>query len=49
MAQKTVVAQSVIDPVCGMEIDPADAAQTRTLNGVTTYFCSDHCAQQFDQ
>ncbi len=48
MKQKTLTPQTVIDPICGMEIDPADAAQTRTVDGVTTYFCSDQCAAQFD-
>ncbi|MCC9076009.1 heavy metal translocating P-type ATPase [Litorilinea aerophila] len=43
------VRQTVTDPVCGMEINPADAAQTRTVDGVTTYFCSDRCAEQFDR
>ncbi len=49
MEQKTLTQQMVIDPVCGMKIDPATAAQTRTHDGVTTYFCSDQCAEQFDQ
>lgn len=37
------------DPVCGMEIDPAQAAETRLVDGQTIYFCSQHCAQQFDR
>ncbi len=48
MDHKVLTPQSVIDPICGMEIDPATAAQTRTQDGVTTYFCSDQCAEQFD-
>ena len=37
----------MLDPVCGMEIDPASAAATRG-GGVTYYFCSQQCAEQFD-
>ena len=29
-----------IDPVCGMTVDPAEAAATATHNGNTYYFCS---------
>lgn len=38
----------VTDPVCGMEIDPAEAVATRRANGSDYYFCSDHCATTFD-
>lgn len=38
----------VVDPICGMEIDPAAAATTRRINGSDYYFCSDHCANTFD-
>ncbi len=38
----------VIDPVCGMKIDPATAAATRDHNGTTIHFCSTHCASTFD-
>ena len=37
-----------IDPVCGMSVDPANAAATRELDGVTYYFCSGGCADRFD-
>jgi Cu+-exporting ATPase len=40
--------QTVVDPICGMTIDPATAAQTRVRDGATHYFCSDSCAEQFD-
>lgn len=48
MEHKVLTPQLVIDPICGMKIDPATAAQTRTLDGVTTYFCSEQCAEKFD-
>jgi P-type Cu+ transporter len=38
----------VVDPVCGMKIDPARAAATREDEGTTIYFCSTGCAQTFD-
>lgn len=37
----------VLDPVCGMRIDPNNAA-TRKHEGMTYYFCSPGCARQFD-
>src|SRR5882672_304876 len=38
----------VKDPVCGMSVDPANAAATRRHAGETYYFCSKHCAERFD-
>jgi Cu+-exporting ATPase len=35
------------DPVCGMEIDPNDAAATVDHEGQTYYFCSQDCADSF--
>ena len=37
-----------IDPVCGMDIEPADAAGTSTYKGETIYFCNPHCKERFD-
>ena len=39
----------VIDPVCGMEVDPKTAAGKSDYQGKTYYFCSDGCKQQFDK
>jgi Cu+-exporting ATPase len=39
---------AVIDPVCGMTVDPKKAAATRVHEGTTYYFCSGGCAKQFD-
>jgi P-type Cu+ transporter len=36
-----------IDPVCGMKVDPAKAADTADHNGKTYYFCSKGCAVKF--
>src|SRR6266581_2669939 len=40
---------AVRDPVCGMEIDPAQAFATRIVGEETLYFCSERCIQQFDR
>ena len=37
------------DPVCGMEVDPQQAAGTSEYQGRTYYFCSSGCKQRFDQ
>ncbi len=42
-------AATVRDPVCGMEINPDEAATTRQSEGQTIYFCSDSCAMRFDK
>ena len=37
------------DPVCGMLVDPKEAAAARDYQGTTYYFCSPSCAAKFDQ
>lgn len=39
--------QNVIDPVCGMTVDPTSAAGSFEHNGQTYYFCSQHCLHKF--
>jgi len=41
-------AMRLIDPVCGMRIDPGSAAATRMTGTGQVYFCSVACADQFD-
>ncbi len=41
-------AMKATDPVCGMTIETARAAETRVRDGETFYFCSAACAMQFD-
>ncbi|MEO8574339.1 MAG: YHS domain-containing protein [Pyrinomonadaceae bacterium] len=36
------------DPVCGMEIEEADAAGQSDYNGQIIYFCSTACKEKFD-
>ncbi|MGB2774588.1 MAG: heavy metal translocating P-type ATPase [Anaerolineae bacterium] len=38
----------VKDPVCGMDIEPQDAAASRAHMGQTFYFCSPKCVEKFD-
>ncbi|HEU4692294.1 MAG TPA: heavy metal translocating P-type ATPase [Vicinamibacterales bacterium] len=40
-------AQGVVDPVCGMTIDPADAVGHHDHKGQRYYFCAESCLQQF--
>ncbi len=47
-AQKQEQAAKAIDPVCGMQVDPAKAAGKSEYKGTTYYFCSDHCKKTFD-
>ncbi len=39
----------MIDPVCGMTVDPANAAASQEFQGETYYFCSTHCARRFQE
>ena len=36
------------DPVCGMQIEAADAAGQSEYQGQTIYFCSSSCKERFD-
>jgi P-type Cu+ transporter len=37
----------VIDPVCGMDVHPEDAAAAWEHEGATYYFCSVACVDRF--
>ncbi|HSA99723.1 MAG TPA: YHS domain-containing protein [Anaerolineales bacterium] len=43
------MANTVKDPVCGMDIDPATAAGKSEYKGQTYYFCSAGCKKSFDK
>ena len=43
------MANTVHDPVCGMDILPNEAAGTSEYKGQTYYFCSMGCKRDFDQ
>ncbi len=46
---ESMASDTVIDPVCKMEIDPKTAAAHSTYNGTEYYFCNISCAQSFEQ
>jgi YHS domain-containing protein len=37
------------DPVCGMDVQPEQAAGQSEYQGRTFYFCSDGCKEKFDK
>jgi xanthine dehydrogenase accessory factor len=39
---------AAVDPVCGMTVDPAEAAATAEHDGETYYFCCHGCADSFE-
>ncbi len=39
--------QTAVDPVCGMEVDPANAAATAEHQGTRYFFCMEGCAEKF--
>jgi YHS domain-containing protein len=41
--------RSARDAVCGMDVDPAQAAGTRSVMGRTFYLCSAACLTKFDR
>jgi len=41
------VAETVTDPVCGMQINPEDAVASEEHSGRTYYFCSPGCHSAF--
>jgi Cu+-exporting ATPase len=45
--EHTQAPAEVLDPVCGMMIEPADAADTYEYKGQTYYFCMQDCADRF--
>jgi P-type Cu+ transporter len=43
----TPASKEVVDPVCGMTIDPADAVGHVDHDGQTYYFCAQSCLERF--
>jgi Cu+-exporting ATPase len=37
------------DPVCGMTVDPKNAAGKTEYGGIVYYFCSSGCKRAFDK
>src|SRR5688572_10176430 len=46
-AHHAVSRSNVIDPVCGMTVDPATAAGNYEYEGTTYYFCAVRCKERF--
>ena len=46
MTMKTIV--TVKDPVCGMDVDPANALGQAEYKGQTFHFCGSTCKEKFD-
>ncbi len=38
-----------LDPVCGMQVDEAEAAGSTRYSGAVYYFCSKECQKNFEQ
>ncbi len=43
----TASSSAALDPVCGMTVDPDNAAGSFEYQGKTYYFCSTHCLHRF--
>jgi YHS domain-containing protein len=48
MKNTVAVKTAVKDPVCGMELETADAAGHTEHKGKTHYFCAPGCKEKFD-
>jgi len=44
-----IAPDGVKDPMCGMNVDPVNAAASRVHAGETYHFCSKHCAERFEK
>jgi P-type Cu+ transporter len=47
LSREPVYITHMIDPVCGMKVDPSSAAASVEFEGTTYYFCSKGCAKKF--
>lgn len=43
------MSETFIDPVCGMDVIPEEAAGKSEYNGQTYYFCSPGCKRSFEK
>ncbi len=46
-APATEAPAEAVDPVCGMTVSVTEAAVTAEVDGVTYYFCCEHCRSTF--
>ncbi len=47
MSEAAMVSEAVLDPVCGMKVDPAKAAARVEHEGASYFFCGQGCATKF--
>ena len=47
MNQTATEANTFIDPVCGMSVDPKTTEIVTTIEGQTYYFCAEGCHKSF--
>ena len=47
VATETVLPETAVDPVCGMEVETADARHTADVDGTVYYFCCAQCKARF--
>lgn len=47
-AARTQHIEAAVDPVCGMSVEPLNAAGSYELDGQTYYFCSQGCLEKFE-
>ncbi len=47
LSEPPAASSTHVDPVCGMDVDPADAAGHLEHRGRNYYFCSVHCVESF--
>jgi Cu+-exporting ATPase len=40
--------KTVVDPVCGMQVDPCQTALTTEYENITFYFCAEGCLKAFE-
>ncbi|HLF57814.1 MAG TPA: YHS domain-containing protein, partial [Thermoanaerobaculia bacterium] len=48
VSERDAAPAPAIDPVCGMEVDPATAKHRAEHEGTTFYFCSESCRKRFE-
>jgi uncharacterized protein len=46
---ETMEDDMALDPVCGMQVDPATAAAIRSHDGRNYFFCNPGCAEAFER
>ena len=47
-AEGNATAGKVVDPVCGMKINPSEAARQTRHGGKLYHFCSEDCLKKFE-